>query len=177
MSISEEQRGLDLQGRWRRNFLKVEFWIAVGLGCAAFGSGYFLGVNELISRLLEDGRGDIYSTLASIFGSLFGFIITATSIVLGFSGSDRLAVLRESPYYQDLWDTFLSTIKWLGAATAVALIAVIFDRGQEPVFFLIHAVFFATIIVVLRLVRSVWILEKVIKALTGPSKARSGGRQ
>lgn len=169
MSITGRNRRRVLPRWWRRNFLEVELVVAVLVGVASVMWGYFFGGNHLICEVLGEGRGDIYGALASIFGSLFGFAITAASIVLGFSGSERLAVLRESPYYDDLWDTFLSTIKWLGLATAVALVALVLDRSEMPRFFLVHAALFATVIVTLRLARSVWILERVIKALTRTS--------
>lgn len=166
VSITGRNRRRVLPRWWRRNFLEVELGVAVLIGVAAAVWGYFFGGNQFIYEVLGDGRGDIYGALASIFGSLFGFAITAVSIVLGFSGSERLAVLRGSPYYDDLWDTFLSTIKWLGFATAVALVALVLDRDEMPMFVLVHAALFATVIVTLRLARSVWILEQVIKALT-----------
>lgn len=173
VSITGRNRRVILPRWWRRNFLRVELGVAVFVGICAASWGYFLDGNELIREVLGAGRADIYGTLASIFGSLFGFAITATSIVLGFSGSERLAVLRDSPYYQDLWDTFLSTIKWLGIATILALIALVFDRNEASLSTVIYAVFFASVIVTLRLMRSVWILQRVINALTRPSKSSS----
>ncbi len=173
VSITGRNRRVILPRWWRRNFLKVELGVAVFAGLGAISWGYFLDGNELIREVLGAGRGDIYGALASIFGSLFGFAITATSIVLGFSGSERLTVLRDSPYYQDLWDTFLSTIKWLGVATILALIALVFDRDTIPLFTVIYAAFFASVIVTLRLMRSVWILQRVINALTRPPRASS----
>src|SRR4051812_5410750 len=59
----------------------------------------------LVDSLLRGNRPIVYGTLASINGSLLGFSIAVTSIVLGFSSSDRLAVLRESPHYPTLWRT------------------------------------------------------------------------
>lgn len=152
-------------------------WIGVALGVGVAVWGYRCGGNYLIGEILKDNRSEIYGTLASIFGSLFGFTITATSIVLGLSGNVRLAVVRGSPHYSELWETLFSAIRWLGLATILALIGLIFDREASPFFLGFYAVVFATILVSFRLARCVWVLERAIKIVTDRSKARPGGRQ
>jgi hypothetical protein len=39
----------------------------------------------LIAQILDSQRGTVYGTLASIFGSLLGFVITTVSIVIAFA--------------------------------------------------------------------------------------------
>jgi hypothetical protein len=118
---------------WRRHFLAVEALLAL-LVTIGFSVWYWrLGGISVAGVLLKDNRGVLYGTVASIFGSLLGFVITATSIVLGFSVSERLAVVRESTQYPMLWKTFSGTIRTLAGATVIALVCLLVDRDRDPV--------------------------------------------
>lgn len=136
---------------------------ALCLGLLSVIYGYRYGGNHVIDGLLSGSRETLYNALASIFASLFGFVIAATSIILGVSGNARLAVVRESGSYKDLWRTLFSAIRWLGIATLAALCALVLDRDDDPTFWITHAVLVLTIIVILRLWRCVWILQETIK--------------
>lgn len=99
---------------WRQHFLAVELGIAlVATGLLLCWWRYGNGVS-ILKEVVHGNRGQIYGTFASIFGSLLGFAITALSVVLGFSSSDRLAVLKKSAYYKQLWEVFTSGIRVLG---------------------------------------------------------------
>ena len=155
---------------WRRHFLVFEGAIALVLGVLDVIYGYHYGGNHVINGLLSGSREAFYSALASIFASLFGFVIAATSIILGVSGSAHLAVVRESDGYRDLWKTLFSAIRWLGVATLTALCALVLDQDSAPTFWIAHAVLILSTLVVLlstlvvlRLWRCVWILQETIK--------------
>lgn len=152
--------------RWRKHYLFYEGVLVACLGSVSVIYGYRYGGNHVIDGLLGDSRETFYNALASIFASLFGFVIAATSIVLGVSGNARLAVVRESNGYKDLWRTLFSAIKWLGVATLVALSALVLDRQDDPTYWITHAVLILTVLVVLRLWRCVWILQETIKLVT-----------
>jgi hypothetical protein len=117
---------------WKQHFLLVEWLIALLLT-----GGFYIwferyGGAASIETVLKGNRATLYGTAASIFGSLLGFAITATSIVLGFSSSDRLAVLRGSAHYPTLWKTFSATIRALALATVIALVCLVWDRDNQP---------------------------------------------
>jgi hypothetical protein len=73
--------------------------------------------------------------------------------------------------------TLFSTIKWLGVATLVALAALVFDHKDSPTFWLTHAVLILTLMVLVRLWRSVWILEKVVRLVTRRSSRDNDNSQ
>ncbi len=77
--------------------------MAVMIGVTAAYWIHYRNGAVVSDRLLAQNRAAVYGTLASIFGSLLGFVITAASIVLGFSGSESLAVVRGSKHYPTLW--------------------------------------------------------------------------
>ncbi len=157
---------------WKAYFLQVEFCIALLITIIFTVWAELFGGHAVIERLLTDNRSDIYSTLAAIFGSLLGFTITAVSIVLGYSTSDRLAVVRESTHYPLMWRVFTSAIKALALATISALIGLIVDRDSAPFYPVFYFNILASTLASFRLTRCVWVLENVIQIVTKPSKMR-----
>lgn len=153
---------------WRRHFLVVEGMIAVVL-TVAFGVWYWrFGGAASVAALLSGNRSALYGTTASISGSLLGFVITATSIVLGFSASDRLAVIRESDQYPVLWRTFSATIRALAFATIMSLLCLLLDRDTAPFSILVIPLILAVLLSLLRIARTIWVLEHIILLVTRP---------
>ena len=159
---------------WRTNFLHVELGLALLCSVTFVAWAQLCGGGIIVEETLKANRGAVYGALASIFGSLLGFAITAVSIVLGFSTTERLAVVRESKHYPTLWKVFTATIRTLGLATVVALSGLILDRDSSPMKWVLYFTVFASILAALRLARCVWVLENVITLVTGHSKARPG---
>jgi hypothetical protein len=153
---------------WKRRFLKVEFVFAILLTVIFTVWYYDFDGLTATSALLKDNRAVLFGTTASILGSLLGFVITATSIVLGFSTSDRLAVVRESAEYPMLWKTFSATIWALAFGTIAALTCLLFDRESAPVPWLTVLLVFAVLLSLLRIGRTIWVLEHIIALVTRP---------
>lgn len=159
---------------WRSHFLAVELGVAVVVAAAFLGWAERLGGAVAIDVVLAGNRGAVYGTVASIFGSLLGFTITAASIVLGFSSSPRLRIIRESEHYSTLWKVFGATIRALGLATIVLLAGLIVDRESTPKHWVLYAAVFVFLLSCLRIARAVWVLENIIGLMTHPPR-QSGG--
>lgn len=160
---------------WNQHFLRNEGALSVFLaGTIVLWSEFFGGINP-ISEILKGNRGTIYGALTSVFGSLLGFAITAESIVLGLSGSERLTNVRDSEHWSTLWDTFVAAIRCLGLATAASLIGLIFDRDSTPLPWVFYFVLFSSFLAVARLARCVWILEQVVAIVSAKSQERRAG--
>ena len=153
---------------WEARFLRLELLLAYFITLLFLVWSELFGGKPVLAALLEQNRGPIYGTLASILGALLGFVITAVSIVLGYATSDRLAVVAQSRHYSTLWATFASAIRWLGFATATALIGLALDRDGTPRPFISYIMFFAFLIASLRIGRCAWILEHVVRLVTKP---------
>jgi hypothetical protein len=133
---------------------------AFGVAIVIWGERY--GGRTVIDDVLKGNRSAVYGTFATIFGSLLGFVITAVSIVLGFSTSERLAIVRQSKHYPALWRSFTHTIRILGLTTVVSVVALIVDRDSKPVRPLSYAEMAVGFLSILFLCRSIWALERVI---------------
>jgi hypothetical protein len=150
---------------WRKHFLFVELFIAIALTAILVVWSVRWGGHQVLLNLVKGNRAAIYGTVATLFGSLLGFSITAMSIVLGFTTSERLALLRSSSHYKDLWAVFTSAIRVLGITTVLALIGLIFDREavQRPYIFVV-CVGLSTLCI-LRMARCLWVLERIVALL------------
>ena len=85
-----------------------------------------------LAKRLQGHRADIYSTAASLAGSLLGFVITAFAITVAAVGSPRLKVVRDAEQVPMLVRIFLVTTVWLGAATIIGLIGLLTDTDSSP---------------------------------------------
>jgi len=156
-----------LPGWWKRHFLWAELCLALVITLAFFLWCDRFGGWILVMNVLKDHRSAIYQTAASIFGSLLGFVIAALSLVIGFSGSPSLKLVRESSHYPTLWKTFAAANRALGLATVMSFLALIFDRDHCPSRLIFFAVVYAALLAALRVGRSVWILEQVVRLVAG----------
>lgn len=151
---------------WRQHFLVVERWIAVAIGIGLIGWWKFGDAGTILANVVHGNRSSIYGTMASLCGSLLGFVIATQTIVLGFSTSERLTILKNSKPYKQLWDVFTSTIRVLGATTLMWLLALFFDRDASPRTLLLAFCIVLTFLSILRIARCVWVLERIVAALT-----------
>ena len=162
-----------LPGWWRSNFLAVELGLAIASGGSFALWGAMFDGDQFFKDILSENRGAVYGTLASISGSMLGFVITALAVTLTFSSSGRLALLRQSRHYETMWRVFTASMHALALATIVALLALFLDRDDRQVPALQYAAGGAMVLAVLRIVRTIWVFQQVISLLTGPGRSRT----
>jgi uncharacterized membrane protein len=145
---------------WSAHFLGAEFVLAAVLDAGLWY--YSTRCNTaLLPSILKDNRAAVYGALASVFGTLLGFAITAVSILLGYVANRRLAPVRASKHWDKLWDTYKSAMRVLATGAAAALVALVADREQSPQAWAMYAALFLVPLSLLRIVRCIWILESV----------------
>jgi len=156
-----------LIGFWKIHFLGCEFFLATSVSIISFMYLWkWDGVLKILS-FIGNNRGLYASSAVSLFGALLGFSITATSIILGFSASERLAVLKESKHYPQIWRTLISTVKAFLFVTIVSIWLLVCEYSIPFVLSLQYSVFLLGILLsAFRLFRTIWILEMIIKIVT-----------
>ena len=162
---------------WRRNFLGIESAVATTPALAlVVYVGWFEGAAQL-NELLQDQRGLVYRTLATISGTLLGFSLASASLVLTFVSSDRLALLRRSSHYGSLWKVFFQCIRALGLLTVMSLAAIVIDRDEAPFVWILAPMAGLATFVSLRLLRVIWILEQIVRLVSmAPRSGRANDR-
>jgi hypothetical protein len=114
----------------------------------------------------SEARRALYTTVAAITGSLLGFIIAAITIALALPQTPGTKLLRKSRYYKDVYATFLSTLRYLGFTTIVAVVPLIV--AMEGTAEAIHGILFVWLVTlsVFRVARSVWVLSQLVAVVT-----------
>lgn len=151
---------------WNRQFLAVEGGCVVVATAGVVMWAERFGGSGRIDQLLQGNRGAVYAAMASIFGSLLGFVITAVSIVITTSDSARFGILRGSPHYGTLWKTFMSAIRGCAVATISTLVGLAADRDKSPRMWVTYLCVFAVLYASVRMARCIWVFETIIKTLT-----------
>lgn len=161
---------------WAANFLLAESILSLlfGIGFAAWAwSGGWL----LLSATFDGMWSAFFSTLVTLFGALFGFVITAASIAVALVTEEKMRLFVEGKRYLQLWDTFLLTISALGFALAVSLAGLILVRNPYAHVPILSLLFFLGTLASLGLMRTVWLLNSLPRlhaALVRQDGPRSG---
>lgn len=158
----------NIRDRWENNFLRNEAATAAVMTGLFFtwinwGSGF-----ELAVVWMKNSRLALYPAIVSAFGSLFGFVITAMSIILTWTSAEKFVELRRKPAYKQLWQVFSSTVRWLGWTTMIAVVALLVDQDGKDCPVIWYALLFAGLTVIARLSRCVWVLEGLINLMAPP---------
>ena len=124
-----------------------------------------LGGSVAVNSILNGNRSAIYGALASIFGTLLGFVITALSIIIGYSASEKFEFLKKQKHYSTLWDVLIKTIRALSWATVAMIIGLIFDRDSSPNNIIFCFCAYTALLSLLRLWSCIWVLENVIRII------------
>jgi hypothetical protein len=159
---------------WARHFRGLEFVASIAGASLVFVTTRSGHGAAIVDAFMHGNRAGVYGSLASISGALFGFVITALTIVIGFASSEKLAVLRQSEFYSEIWATYKSGIRALAAATVASLAGLVVDRDAAPVRLAMYLCVWTVLLAALRMFRCVWILEHMTELVTQPSKAQSG---
>jgi hypothetical protein len=120
--------------RIHKRYFEIVDVVAAGL----FFAGFFLwghrwGGETAFLSLLEKNRAAIYQTIAGVYGTIFGFTLTAVSIVLTFANSPRIEILRSSRHWSTLWQVFIRAIRWSAIVAFWALGLLITDTDSHQI--------------------------------------------
>jgi uncharacterized protein YqgC (DUF456 family) len=144
---------------WAANFLTAEFILAGVAGALFAGWIQWGGGAAATTQTLVGGWPTFFSTLVTLFGALFGFVLTAASITVALVTEERMRVFVEGKKYPQVWDTFTQTILTLGVAAAVAFMGLVFSAAPGTHLLFLCLLVFLGILASLRLTRTVWLLD------------------
>jgi hypothetical protein len=99
-----------------------------------------------------------YGTYVSLSSTLLGFLITAYAILIAFPESYKIKLLKKSPLFPKIYDTFIYTIYIIIVFFLVSLSGFIFDI-KESIFCII--VLFFLIYSIICVIRTIKILRQL----------------
>ncbi len=147
---------------YRSHFLGLEFCFSLILIIlVVFVSFRYVGIENLQTNL-NGTRGTLYGTLAALAGAMLGFVITGLSVLLTTNSTEQIGMLKKSKHYKTIFKIFFSTSKYLGLLLIISLISLVFDKDDKPIMVLTTVTVWLSILVGLRLLRCIWVLEKIV---------------
>jgi hypothetical protein len=151
---------IDIRKQYNKNFLQMELILSILFAICVIYILNYLKSPDIIAYWLSQNKNNIYSLFASINGTMLGFVFTGMSIILVFTESEKLRRLKRSKHYKTIFIIYFSTIKYLGLATAVPILGIIFNNEYNM--YLFYLIIWSIIISVLRIWRCMWVLESLI---------------
>ncbi|MBX0319738.1 hypothetical protein [Shouchella clausii] len=157
---------MGLKKIYRRHFLGFELLLSIIITFS-----FFLIVKHTVSfNLLFENligiRDVLYGTLAALSGALLGFVITGLSVLLISSDNEQMKRFKKSKHSKTIFKVFFSTSKYLGILLLISLVSLIFDRDNNESIFLMIGSFWGIVIVTLRILRCIWVLERIVSLHT-----------
>jgi hypothetical protein len=157
-----------------RHFEVVAFTAVALFWGGIFYAGHHLDSDKTVLEILKGNRAVVYGALAGLFGTIFGFAITAISIILAFAQSPKLVILRSSRHWRGLWSIFTRGLWTLSGVAIAAVVALIFDKDSSPRLPVSYAVLFTSLLGVARLILVAWAFQKLVFVMTQPEQRESG---
>lgn len=147
---------------YRTHFLGIEFFFSIIIiSIITFIFYHYIGF-EIFQSTLTDIRVVLYGTLVALAGALLGFVITGLSVLLTAGTTPQIEKLKQSKHYKSIFTIFFSTSKYLGILFIASLLSLVFDKDSTPVIVLPLITLWALIIVIFRILRCLWVLEKIV---------------
>ncbi len=159
---------VDVGKEYKRHFLFADLVVSVLISLIFIFSINFTWSSETIAAWISANKKEIYSLIATIGGTLLGFVITGVSIIIAFSESEKLRLLKQSKQYKTIYDVYFSTIRFLAITTVVPIIGIIINDGEAVLilYFLIWSVLISSF----RIWRCIWVLESIVEILHKPNE-------
>lgn len=165
---------------YNRHFLTADLLVAIAVAIIAVLVLRQYFSYEKIDTTISANKTIIYPVIASISGTLIGFVITGISIIIAFSESDseKFKLLKNSKHYKDIYDIYFSSIRYLAITFIISLIGIFLSGNwQSPLningylivksyeSIVLYVAIIASTISLFRIYRCVWALEKIVNLL------------
>jgi hypothetical protein len=126
---------MSIWSTYKNHFLTAEFLISIGIALIWIFYIRFTWSHDEILSWISSNKKDIYSLVASIGATLLGFVITGVSIIIAFSESEKLKLLKKSTQFKTLYDIYFNTIGYLAITTVIPIIGLILNYGAEYILY------------------------------------------
>lgn len=154
---------------WDRHFLSFELGVAVAATVAVAIYAFVVAEPSLSESPVFGNRITVYRTAATVGSALLGFTGTIVAVIYGLIDAERLKHLRRSEHRDTMWRVFFSTMRSLALLVIISFVGLIVDHQYEPIVWIAVAFFFAGLLSLFRVARSVWLLQRIIEIMALPS--------
>lgn len=146
---------------WKRNLLNAELGLAILISIIfLIFLPQLLGPTSL-ADWLSTIKTSLYPVIATISGALLGFVITGVSILIAFSESDRLRLLKKTKQFRNIFNVYFRAIYYLAITTIISVLGIIIDSNLTV--FIFYILLISSVVSLFGLYRCIRVLEKVVE--------------
>lgn len=150
-----------LSDKYHNNFLRYELIISLVLGVLVICLIHNYWSEKDIQDWMLNNKAMFYSLLATISGTLLGFIITGISVIMSLSESPKLETAKKSTQFKKIFVVYFNTINYL-AYTAILSIIGFLMNNEFINTYLLYVSIILVIISAFRVYRSIWVLKNMV---------------
>jgi len=147
-----------LRNQYELHFLRNELIVSVVIWLAIIVANQYL-LNGVISNNIPQYHNDAYPLIATIGGTLLGYILTGLSIIILLPVSNKIDELKKGGHYKTISRTYISAIIWLSLLTLFTILGVVVNGSLST--YLFYIILLLVIVSIWRMARSVWILYRI----------------
>lgn len=148
---------------YKRHFMDVELVIVIIIAVIILCLLPLILVPTTIDQWVGSIKTNLYPVVATISGALLGFVITGVSVIIAFSESDKLRLLKKAKKTsKSLFDVYFRTIYYLAATTIISILGIIINQYSTVWFCLLVILSFMSL---QGLYRCIWILENLVQII------------
>ena len=160
---------------WSRHFLGAEFTVAIAIAVTVALLAWLPQTSSAFEAQIDGNRTDIYRTTAAIAGTLLGFSMTISTLVLGHWDSPRLRLLRQNQQRShELWTTIRQATWFLAFLAVASMAAMIFDKDGAPCKAAMVPFLLMLSLTTARLGRSIWIIQEISRIMAAGTQSDTG---
>jgi len=156
-------KGTSLVLFYRRHFMDVELIIVIIIAILVLYLLPSVLAPVTIDQWIVSIKTNLYPVIATISGALLGFVITGVSVIIAFSESKKLRLLKKAKNTsKSLFHVYFRTIYYLAATTIISILGIIISQHSAIWFYLLVILSFMSL---QGLYRCVWILENLVQII------------
>jgi len=150
---------------YKRHFMNVELLIVFIIAILILYLLFILLSPNGFDSWIISIKGSLYPVIATVSGALLGFVITGVSVIIAFSESDKLRLLRKpstKKTFKSLFDVYFRTIYYLAATTIISIFGIVIHQYST---FLFCILVISSFISLQGLYRCIWVLENLVQII------------
>ena len=154
--------------RWyKRNFIIADTSTGVIVSLAIIAALWLPIADASFDAYNHEIRHSIYKTIAAIAGALTGLTITATALILNIWENKSLALIAQhAERSREVSAVLRWTMMSMASTMIVSLVAMSIDIGETPCRIIASATILATIISLVRLCETIWLVQSIAGVIT-----------
>lgn len=146
---------------YKRHLTLSNVGISAGFSAILVGVLVHFGKQEVFIHMIANTHNAIYGALIALSSSLFGFVLTASTITVAFMESPPFKQVRDNEDLPSIFSIYRDACAILALSTVCSLVGLVIDNDTKHHIWFTYIAFGITTCSLLSMINVLWILGKV----------------